>query len=288
MSRSYLAFENLRRHQARLNDSVRLGSGIQLAAWSNKHDIITQCCDHHTLSLYTADGYETYHKTAYGWRNGGGPDRFCLMPAQSESTWDVRSDLSFVHLYCTAEHLQQIALRIWDRAPAALQLDERIFGEDPGITQLYRHFLLSCDWQQDANQLMLSTSATLLLTHLLQHYSSVRWQPPGIRGGLAPVVLRRVQAFIEAHLDAPLTLETLAQEAGLSEYHFARMFKQDTGLAPHQYVMARRMERAKQLLSHSSLPLTEIALQCGFSSASHFSNRFRAQEGLPPSAWRGR
>ena len=52
--------------------------------------------------------------------------------------------------------------------------------------------------------------------------------------------------------------------------------------------MARRMERAKQLLSHSTLPLTEIALQCGFSSASHFSNRFRAQEGQPPSAWRGR
>ena len=63
MSQSYLAFENLRRHKAKLHDSVRLSSGIQLAAWSNKHDIITQCCDHHTLSLYVADGYKTYHKS---------------------------------------------------------------------------------------------------------------------------------------------------------------------------------------------------------------------------------
>ena len=106
MTKVYQAFETLRQHKAVLHDSVELGSGIQLAAWSNKNDIVNQeSADHHTLSLYVADGYESYQKTPHGWKNGGGPDRFCLMPKDSESTWDIRGDLSFVHLYCTDEHL---------------------------------------------------------------------------------------------------------------------------------------------------------------------------------------
>lgn len=100
MSQSYDAFENLRKHNAVLHDSVALHSGVQLAAWSNKRDNITQYCDHHTLSLYVADGYESYHKTPGGWKNGGGPDRFCLMPKESESVWDIRDDLSFIASSC--------------------------------------------------------------------------------------------------------------------------------------------------------------------------------------------
>lgn len=284
---AYLAFENLRRHKAVLHDSVPLSSGIQLAAWSNKNDRVTQLCDHHTLSLYVADGYETYQKTRTGWRNGGGPDRFCLMPAQSESTWDVRDDLSFVHLYCTEHHLRHIAEQIWDRSPTGLQLDEKTFAEDPRITQLYRQFLLGCDWQQNANHLALSTASTLLLTHIVQHHASVQWKQPQVRGGLAPAVLRQTCEWIEHNLAEPITLEMLAASAGLSEFHFARMFRQSMQVAPHQYVMQRRMAKARELVCRSTLPLTEIALCCGFSSSSHFSRRFRAVFGETPSSLRG-
>ncbi len=192
MSDSYDAFENLRKHNAVLHNSVALHDGIQLAAWSNKRDTITQYCNHHTLSLYIADGYESYHKTASGWKNGGGPDRFCLMPKESESVWDIRDNLAFVHLYCTDEHLREVGEKVWDRSPANFTLDEKTFSQDASITALYRQFLLGCDWQQNANQLTLSTASTLLLTHLVQHYSNVQWQLPTITGGLAPVALRNV------------------------------------------------------------------------------------------------
>ena len=283
----YQAIDTLSQHKARLHDSVLLGDGIQLASWSNRDDRIEQKYDHHTLSLYVADGYETYLKTPQGWRNGGGPDRFCLMPKEVESVWDVRADLSFVHLYCTDQHLRELALQIWEREPASLSLNEKIFAADPRITQLYRHFLLSCDWQQAANQLLLSTAATLLLTHVVQQYSSVSWQLPAVRGGLAPGALRNVLAYMDAHLAEALTLDQLAAEAGLSVYHFARMFKQSTGQAPHQYLMQRRLQHAMTLIHQGALSLTEIALCCGFSSASHFSNRFRAQFGCSPSQHRG-
>ena len=286
MSRAYDTFETLRQQNAVLRETVALNSGIQLAAWYNKHDTITVKSNHHTLSLYVADGYESYQKTPGGWKNGGGPDRFCLMPQESESTWDIRDDLSFVHLYCTDEHLRDVGEKIWDKRPLSLTLDEKIFGSDPKITALYRQFLLGCDWQQKANQLTLSTASTLLMTHLLQHYASVQWKLPGVTGGLSPFVLRNVLAFIEEHLAQPLTLMELADQAALSEYHFARMFRQSTGLAPHQYVMQRRMERAKVMVQHTATPLTDIALACGFNSASHFSNRFRSVMGMTPSQLR--
>jgi len=107
-----------------------------------------------------------------------------------------------------------------------------------------------------------------------------------VRGGLAPAVLRRVLDFIEAHIDQPLTLAVLAQEAALSEFHFARMFRHTTGEAPHQFVMRRRMDRARMLLERPELTLTDIALQCGYHSSAHFSHRFRQVYGMTPSACR--
>ncbi|EFE94790.1 helix-turn-helix domain-containing protein [Serratia odorifera] len=283
----YQAFETLRQHKARLHQHLLLGSGVELAAWSNCDDRITQeSADHHTLSLYVADGYECYQKVPGGWRNGGGPDRFCIMPRQYESTWDVRSDLSFVHLYCTDRHLRQLVEQTWDRSPSSINVEQKAFGEDAQITLLYRQFLLNVDWQDRANHLALSSASSMLMAHVIQHYTHLQWRLPTVRGGLAPAVLKRVTDFIASHLEQPLLLIDLAALAGLSEFHFARMFKHDTGLAPHQYVMRARLQQAEKLLRHSPLPLTQIALECGFSSASHFSNRFKQAYGHTPQSLR--
>lgn len=154
MLMAYATFERLQSQNAQLRETVALNSGIQLAAWYNKCDNLTVKSDHHTLSLYVADGYESYQKTPHGWKNGGGPDRFCLMPKDSESTWDIRGDLSFVHLYCTDEHLRKVGEQVWDRSPATLTLDEHIFGDDPKVTLLYRQFLLGYDWQRPLTSLL--------------------------------------------------------------------------------------------------------------------------------------
>jgi AraC family transcriptional regulator len=287
MAKVYQAFETLRKHHAVLHDSVELGSGIKLAAWSNKNDCVTQeNPDHHTLSLYVADGYETYHKTRSGWRNGGGPDRFCIMPKNNVSSWDVRDDLSFVHLYCSDEHLLHLVEQTWERTPASIQLEERTFAEDPQITLLYRQFLLSSQWQERSNHLMLSSASTLLMAHLVKNYTQLQWALPTVRGGLAPAVLNRVKEYIHANLSQPLLLAELAALADLSEFHFARMFKQSMGMAPHQYVMNARLIQGENLLRSSALDVTAIALECGFSSTSHFSNRFKAMRGITPTELR--
>lgn len=97
---------------------------------------------------------------------------------------------------------------------------------------------------------------------------------------------RRLMEYIDNRLAEPISLGELAAYAALSEYHFARMFRESFGMPPHQYVLARRLELARKLLRDGELPLGEIALACGFASASHFSNRFRAAVGATPGAYR--
>ena len=83
-----------------------------------------------------------------------------------------------------------------------------------------------------------------------------------------------------------MTLSDLAQQAQLSEYHFAHMFKQSMQIPPHQYVMQRRLELAHQALQQTKASMMDISEQYGFSSSSHFSNRFKKQFGYSPSQMR--
>ncbi|GAB7196473.1 hypothetical protein OS31_18910 [Dickeya oryzae] len=129
----YDAFDVLQHYKTRLQQTVTLDNQVQLAVWQNSHDRVTlENTRHHTFSMYVQDGYESYHKRPDGWFNGGAPGRFCLMPQQSQSTWDIRGSLSFAHFYCTDQHLRQLAEQTWDRSPASIRLDERIFCRRPG------------------------------------------------------------------------------------------------------------------------------------------------------------
>ena len=107
-----------------------------------------------------------------------------------------------------------------------------------------------------------------------------------MRGGLSPVVKRRVFDFVEAHLDQPLTIEDLAEVADLSAYHFARMFRKTVGEAPHKFVLRQRIERAMEMLRDDRASVAEIALATGFSSQAHLTTRFSHFTGLTPAKYR--
>jgi AraC-like DNA-binding protein len=94
----------------------------------------------------------------------------------------------------------------------------------------------------------------------------------------------RVTAFVEAELSGLVTLDRLAAVAKLSPFHFARVFKATTGLAPHQFVTARRMDRATTLLVRSSDSVEQVAHAVGLSNVSHFRRLFRSHLGVTPGA----
>jgi AraC family transcriptional regulator len=128
--------------------------------------------------------------------------------------------------------------------------------------------------------------ANLLAVHLIRNAFAPR--PPARRadGALPQGKLRAVVEYVEEHLDAGLTLEQMAAAAHLSVYHFARQFKAATGLPPHQYVIARRVERAQQLLRQGDHSLAEVAACTGFSDQSQFCNHFKRIVGVTPGQFR--
>jgi AraC family transcriptional regulator len=110
---------------------------------------------------------------------------------------------------------------------------------------------------------------------------------PGIaRGGLAPWQLLRAQEILASRLDETVPLAELAQACKLSPGHFARAFKQTTGKPPHHWLMDQRIEKAKNLMVDTALPLAEIAISCGFADQSHFTRVFSRSIQSSPGAWR--
>lgn len=284
----YKAIEVLQHQKAQLEDSVTLNNGVQLALWHNQHALVNfENTQHHTFSMYVAEGYHSYHKRRDGWFNGGKPGRFCLLPKESFSTWDIRGDLKFIHFYCNDHHLIELAEKTWDKSPQSILLDEKVFIDDLELKMLYQHFLLQADWKDSAVNMMQSTASTMIMLHLLQRYTNIHWQQmPQIRSGLSPYALKQVKDYIDQNLDQNITLSEMSAIVNLSEYHFARMFKISVGLAPHQYLMQSRLQYAAKLLHEKTLSIIEIAIKAGFNSASYFSQQFKNYYGVTPSVYR--
>ncbi len=103
---------------------------------------------------------------------------------------------------------------------------------------------------------------------------------------LSDPALATVKEYIEAHLAEKISIKDLANLAHVSQYHFARRFKIATGRSPHQFVLSRRLEEVKALLTMTKKPLVEIAYESGFSSQSHMTEAFRKHFGTPPASYR--
>jgi AraC family transcriptional regulator len=141
---------------------------------------------------------------------------------------------------------------------------------------------------RDASATLLAESLGLTLAaHLVQTRASPDAGGSAPRGGaMVPAKLRLLTEFIEARLESTISVSDLANLAGMSVFHFAHCFKQTTGLAPHQYVLRRRIERARHLLVNPRLSVADVALRCGFSQQSHFSETFRRLVGTSPRLYR--
>ena len=268
---------------ARLHALAQLSDGLALARWSNAHDARDYLApSHHTLSCYLSGGTGTFRRERPG--DKGAPDRLCIMPAEHESAWIINGQIQLAHLYIEPERFALGVVALLDREPRSLQLEEATFLEDIEQATRFRQ-LCQLDWQEPGERLLASSLAHELLDHALLTQVGLR-QGLRLKGGLAPASRRHLREHIEQHLAEPLPLSELAGLCALSEYHFARMFQTSFGLPPHRYVLARRLARACHLLRHSQLPLGEVALACGFASASHFSNRFRQALGATPGQYR--
>lgn len=264
---------------ARLEHSAELGDGMAAALWSNHHDAQNyEAPGHHTLSCYIAGGTGTFRREQPGIK--GGPGKLCVLPAEHQSAWVINGEIRLAHLYFSPEHFALGCITLLDREPRALQLQESTFLDDAQQAQRFRQ-LIALNWSEPGERLLTSSLAHEMLSHTLLNQVGLR-QGLRLKGGLAAHQRRQLVEYIDNQLAEPISLGQLAGMCALSEYHFARMFRESFGLPPHQYLLARRLAHARQLLRSTRQPLGEIALACGFASASHFTHRFRqAMHGTP-------
>jgi AraC family transcriptional regulator len=133
---------------------------------------------------------------------------------------------------------------------------------------------------------MYEALARVFLIKLIQKYGDRRQEDAEFRTGFTAAHYKRVLDFIENHHGRSIVLEELAQEAGISPFHFARQFKKTIGQSPMQFVQLFRIDRAKQQLADPKIPMIDIALRCGFADQAHFSRVFKQATGLTPKVFR--
>lgn len=130
--------------------------------------------------------------------------------------------------------------------------------------------------------LLVDSLKTALAIHLLRSYSTTGPKLSNYADGLSATKLTLVREYINAHLQQDLKLVEIAAIAQMSPYHFLRLFKQKLGITPHQYILQRRIEKAKSLLHESKLSIAEIAVTVGFCDQSHLNRCFKRLVGVTP------
>jgi AraC family transcriptional regulator len=212
-----------------------------------------------------------------------------FVPAGTPSRWQWRGRKSSLHVFLEPDLVSRVAAEQFGLDTARWAVPPLDCLDLPQLRTAMRAVEAELTASGPGGPLAAESLANLLAVHLIRH---VQAHPPPTRrrcGALPQARLRAVVDYVEEHLDARPTLEQMAAVARLCPTYFASQFQRATGLPPHQYVIARRVERAKQLLQGGAdLSLAEVAAHAGFSDQSQFSHHFKRILGVTPGQFRTR
>ncbi len=284
--RDYTVFRHLDGEKVPLRESAAFGEGLVAALWDRDETASAHYDEpnHHTLSLYVTGGESFVRLIGKSRVPSLGAGSLCLMPRGACSRWEVRGPVRMFHLYFSRQAFERVFAEVWRGRPTA-PLREIPYFRDPAIEGLVRSVVLPLAWREPAERIAAGQAGQTLVAYLASRLTE---RGPGgaqARGGLSPVVLKRVFEFVAENCSRSLSLEDLASCAGVSPYHFARAFKRSVGESPHRYVLRQRIDKAKNAL-RAGEPLAQVALACGFGGQSRFSQRFRQTTGVTPSQYR--
>ncbi|MDB5893475.1 MAG: hypothetical protein JWQ88_1006 [Rhodoferax sp.] len=196
---------------------------------------------------------------------------------------DLIGPLDFLLLELSRDLLDRIADEEGVRRRDGLSAQAGV--SDPVLGHLLQALMPALERPSEAGRLFVEHMAVATGMHLLNRYGGARLAAP-VRRGLSTLQERRAKEMLRHRLEGDVSIAEVAQACGLSRSHFIRAFRQTTGQTPHQWLMACRVERARELLTTSALPLAEVAVACGFADQSHFTRVFAQLAGLPPGQWR--
>jgi AraC family transcriptional regulator len=196
-----------------------------------------------------------------------------IVPAGVTNATVWKRDAEFSLLTLCPKFVGEVAHESID--PNRVELIPQFAAFDPLIHQIGLSLKADLKAGSPTGKIFGESAATMLAARLLQQHSVRTPKLASDENGLSSYTLRQVLDYIRSHLSQDLSIIDLAQVAGMSPYYFLRLFKKSMHITPRQYIIQIRLDRAKELLRSRELSIADIALQCGFTSQSHFTNVFR-------------
>lgn len=208
-----------------------------------------------------------------------------IIPARTPSLWEInQKDTAFV-LSLSPELLHTVA-EGFDFDPRRLEIRNRFQVRDLQLENIAWALKAEMECGYPCGHLYLDSLMVSVAARLVRYHSSLAVEPGKENGRLSGRRLKDVLSYIEDNLGQDILLRDIAAVAGLSGSHFKTLFREAVGLPVHQYLIRRRVERARSLLGEGKLSISQIALETGFAHQSHLAHHMRRLLGLSPKALR--
>jgi AraC family transcriptional regulator len=208
-----------------------------------------------------------------------------IIPAHTPAAWETKQSGTTLVMRVPDELLRTVAAEL-DMDPSNIEIADRFQLRDPFIEHIGWAIKADIDSGGAGGRLFRESLGTALAARLLQRHNRRSLPMRDPKGGLSAWKLKLVISHIEDNLESELSLAEIAKVAGVSLSHLKTLFRRSTGTPVHQYILRRRVERAKLLLQDGSLSIAQIAFATGFAHQSHLARHMRKILGVTPAAAR--
>jgi AraC family transcriptional regulator len=208
-----------------------------------------------------------------------------IVPAHTACAWETKQSGTTLVMRVPDDLLRAVAIEL-DMDPTNIGIADRFQLRDPFIEHIGWAMKADIDSGGAGGRLFRDSLGTALAARLLQRHSRRSLPMRDPKGGLSAWKLKLVISHIEDNLESELPLAEIAKVAGVSVSHLKTLFRRSTGVPVHQYILRRRVERAKLLLQDESLSIAQIAFATGFAHQSHLARHMRKILGVTPAAAR--
>jgi len=216
------------------------------------------------------------------------PGNLILSSADASSSIQGKGPFHSITFYIRPDQLRERAHRLLGHESQSLEALHTDYFRDEAIEVLMKRLLHEFQTTPPAGQKMTADDIVDDLIRRLLVLSEHKLPEIGDTDRIRPTSIQRVLEYIHAHFSSDITRDELARVAGVDACHFTRLFRQTMGQPPKKYLLAVRIDHAKQLLKYGDhdLTLSEVATHCGFYNQSHFGREFRRQVGTTPNLYR--
>lgn len=239
------------------------------------------------IVAYKDGNAEMRRRSGGQWEYGHvGKGKISILTRAEPSEWEWNSDIQVTHLYLKHDSLDRVAQEIFDKDIAAINIPDIVDAEDPVLHYITNILENELSNSGHGGPLYIDLVRNQLCIHLLRKYAQINFKDYQNYGKFSNAQLRHLNEYLDENISSNISLEQMSEFLGMSVYAIIRRFQATLGNSPHAYVMNKRIEKAKQILTSTNIPLKIVAANCGFADQSHMTRIFRKVLDVTPANFR--